>query len=109
MSANSVSMNLRHTAALALTFWLLVTPPLHDEKVDLSAPVRRWRVSGTFFDSPDDCQAYKAKVIAGSSVLGAEIFDKVKAPLREKIKAAVSQSISDSICISSDDPRLKEK
>jgi uncharacterized protein YfaP (DUF2135 family) len=100
-------MKPRHAAALALGFWLLATPPIHETEVDLTAPLKHWRASGHFFDSLDDCQAYKVKVIAGSSVLGAEIFDQVKAAQREKIKTAVKQAISDSTCVSSDDPRLK--
>ena len=104
-----MSMKLRHAAALALTFWLLVSPPIHEEKVDLSAPVKHWRLTGHVFDSLDDCQAYKAQIIAGSSLVGTGTFDKLfKAPLPEKLTTTVKQALSSSTCVSSDDPRLKE-
>lgn len=103
-------MKPRHAIALAFTFWLLLSPPLHDEDVDLSAPIKHWRPTGHLFDSRDDCQAYKNQLASSSSLITNGGFDSlIRVPLSEKAKSSVQQTITQATCVSSDDTRLNRK
>jgi hypothetical protein len=85
-----MSMNLRHAAALALVGWYLLGPPLlrgQDGKlhVQKNAPLSYWEIM-KFADTPQTCELLRG-LHAG--------------PVPSDQQAA-------SICIASDDPRLKE-
>ena len=57
MSANSMSMNLRHAAALALVGWYLMIPPTRGAPAEIlyHAPISLWEVSDQY-DSKVECQ-----------------------------------------------------
>ena len=89
-------MNLRHAAALALVGWYLIVPPATGDSFDKNAPVSKWRQPAAF-DSAADCEQYRTEAI--------ETFQK-------KTDANGEYNVSLYIagrCVTSDDPRLKEK
>jgi hypothetical protein len=50
-------MKLRHAAALALTGWYLMVPPLIDSSgIANQEPLSKWTILGTF-DSGEDCES----------------------------------------------------
>ena len=92
-------MNLRHAAALALVGWYLMVPPhLHwhgqYETYSPDAPLSEWKHKATF-DTEVDCKRAITKGCGNVNQNG-EVIGHV-GPL------CYAQ------CISSDDPRLKEK
>jgi hypothetical protein len=118
-------MNLRHAAALALTGWYLIVPPPVGTREgaitpDIKAPISQWVQMGQY-DNADDCATaqYGAlrflgpqmhdvthKIVtspSGENLLRWELFQK-----EAKITCALLAIIK-AQCISSDDPRLKEK
>ena len=89
-----MSMNLRHTAALALAGWYLMGPPMNsDLKVDDSAPISQWKIMLSF-DTAAECEKKRAQTLR-------EI-----APRKQD--APYSDIASASVCVATDDPRLKE-
>jgi hypothetical protein len=94
LSANSMSMNLQHAAALALVGWYLMVPPLQNSVFgcDPNAPLRK-RLKFRSFDSETAC---KDRL---DQMQGEEKND--PDPFHCRIKH--------SICVATDDPRLKEK
>jgi hypothetical protein len=129
-------MKLRHAAALALTGWYLMVPPYDLEKglVDDAAPLSKWTIDGSF-DSAEQCkaairahlalvrQAYKdfeksdqeQRGLAKSGDPAAQQW------MRDDAKAKPARSLTytgtltqhdpdivPSLCIATDDPRLKE-
>jgi hypothetical protein len=80
-------MNLRHTAALALVGWYLMTPPTLDPRtqtsglfVDPSAPLPKWDVTATYESKAECEQGHR------------ERFSRVKA--REQSDAAEADSVA---------------
>ena len=98
-SDNSMSMKLRHPAALALVGWYLMVPPSMGGKLDIKAPLSGWIDQGAF-DRADDCESARANGAMSKGAPG--ISDQEIKSLREMF--AHGQ------CIASDDcRRLKEK
>jgi hypothetical protein len=110
-----MSMNLRHAAALALVGWYMITPPF----ANASAPVAKWGFYNDLpprtpnrptdiahakeFDSKAACESKKAEILptlSASSVRGGDIQEWI---------ARHNTIASHTICVSSDDRRLKEK
>ena len=58
-SANSMSMNLRHAAALALVMWYLLIPPNKRQRFDASAPQSKWTVFSAY-RTREDCETDQA-------------------------------------------------
>ncbi len=87
-------MNPRRAAALVLVGWYLMVPPLsHDRTAFITdAPLSHWRVEKAF-DTAQDCENY-------STYFWGLLKDQ---PTKQKIFRRNAQ------CISTDDPRLKEK
>lgn len=89
---------IRHGAALTLMGWYLLAPPgggrLGEIRVD--APLTEWQHIGSF-DTANACE--DLWVYAGDHV------DKV--PTRHLTSAEIKYRIQTSMCIASDDPRLK--
>jgi hypothetical protein len=98
-------MKICHAAALALVGWYLMTPPINKHRgafdVDPQAPLFQWIVN-TPFDAASKCAEINSGIITkyqremGKNPAGS-------------LKWAVAKSLALSQCISTDDPRLKEK
>ena len=59
--ANSMSMNLRHTAALTLVVWYLILPPISNGTPETAAPLSRWEIQFKF-DTAVKCQSTRDEV-----------------------------------------------
>jgi hypothetical protein len=88
-------MKPRHAAALALVVWYLLAPPLYKGEVDEKAPLKEWTVLQSF-----------GTVVECSQWLSGLLH---KASLEPAMKTVVKHRLLASSCVSSDDPRLKEK
>jgi len=95
--------NPRHTAAMVLVGWYLMVPPVVCEKgkcnAELNAPFSQWHRSKKSAGSESDCEEARPKVRAA---VDKAIKDVSARPEYDKALAA-------GLCVSSDDPRLKEK
>jgi hypothetical protein len=93
-------MKPRHAAALALVGWYLIGPlPKPDGTLDRGAPMSKWEWIESF-DSLRDCKKYKHLVTDLQSARASDPNPHVRA-LYFEAEATV--------CIATDDPRLKEK
>ncbi len=84
-------MKICHAAALTLVGWYLLMPPWYLNKREPSwdAPISDWRINQSF-DAADECEevrTYVKKNIDATTIAG------------RRAKA--------SVCVSTDDPRLK--
>ncbi len=88
-------MNLSHTAALALVSWyLIVTPPQSFKNNEYhEVPLRRWMHKATF-DSEFECNRERSK--------GCHHFE-------NDAEIFLGAPLCWSLCVASDDPRLKSK
>ena len=109
----SERMQPRHAAALALVGWYLMVPtPFNDNSLryDPTLPLSKWKIVGSF-DSADDCakiQAYQEK--QSNHVLKTiKDIDKLKDPNEPTAEQRDAFLLGMSECVSTDDPRLKEK
>ncbi len=97
--ATDRGMKLRHTAALALVGWYLITPPsLPNGRLDESAPMGRWDRQESYASS-DECKNGRNRLFnlePGSGTTPQEL-------------AEMRQVVLKALCIATDDPRLKEK
>ena len=111
---NSMSMNLRHAAALALVGWYLMVPPEryfelsfepNSSRMLIPPPFdRTWRVKATF-NSANDCAVAREKHETDVS-----LAVKSAIPKRYETHPNLSSPIDDgALCIATDDPRLKKK
>jgi hypothetical protein len=101
-----VALGARHAATLALVGWILIVPPStlpSDSEplggFDANAPISKWEIDTTY-DSLAACQAFQRKQLA----IGA---DWLKNP--NPLVNGAAKAWQHSVCISSDDPRLKSK
>jgi hypothetical protein len=95
-------VNLRHATALALVGWYLMLPPgRRGEKVapDFSAPLSEWSIYASF-DSARDCE--KAKTDFQVQMQQGRATHDAVADFPKLLAASIA-------CVSTDDPRLKEK
>ncbi|MGC2441973.1 hypothetical protein [Candidatus Binatus sp.] len=89
-------MNLRHAAALALVGWYLMMPPVTpDGRVQKSAPLSTWEITSSY-DTADDCE--KVRLVSSGWMANSN------GQKREHTPRADAEA-----CVSTDDPRLKEK
>lgn len=114
-------MKPRHAAALALVGWYLLAPvpPAKDRGYwgrlqDLifgtseHAPVSQWNQLGVF-DTAEKCHAAETEQVnAALESFGQTLEEKGKSKA-EIVYDAIIKGGDDSVCIASDDPRLKEK
>jgi len=108
MSANSMSMGLRHAATLALVGWYLMYPPIVTGKdrvdsVNNNAPFSEWERGGRIFKSREKCEAF-----------GEREREEAKKPPKQIIGSLQARRLQflplmKTMCVRSDDPRLKEK
>jgi len=86
-------MKPRHAAALALVGWYLMMPPLYEDEKEprIDAPLNEWKINMSF-DDADSCETV---LIHLQNNLGSD---------RKLAKRKMN-----SVCVSTDDPRLKPK
>jgi hypothetical protein len=98
---------LRHAAALALVGWYLMVPPRVDPngRPLLEPPLARW-IQGHSFDTAADCETFKRATITNSEN---GLYDSALGALGPAESARFHDGIKHSLCVSSDDPRLKPK
>jgi hypothetical protein len=104
-------MRCRRAAALSLLGWYLLSPPPHaDPKsgdvspvlIDADRPLSEWKIAQSF-SSAGECQAYLKDWI---------IEQRLKADSLPKPTASEAFELnirSNSQCVASDDPRLKQR
>jgi hypothetical protein len=84
-------MKLRHTAALALTGWFLITPPPQTNgHYDTSAPLYRWKIEGGA-GTRKECKETQALLSSRA--------------IKEN-RASDVEAVKDTQCVPMDDPRL---
>lgn len=100
-------MNARHAAALALVSFYLLTPPMTQSPVAISIhanlPLSEWENQGTF-DTKEECERGKAEIVAQHPTPTGYWEH-----WRDGFRSFEGSAMRLSQCISSDDPRLKEK
>jgi len=108
-------MNLRHAAALALVGWYLMVPPIESCNGAFSGhacdqpPLAEWRTVGTY-DSLSACGNSKALWIEKGKMYLGEMEASSRSPTTRMPSYEASATIDlAATCVSSDDPRLKEK
>jgi hypothetical protein len=99
-------MKVRHTAALALVGWYLLSPPTYvgpyagdstKAFTNINAPLSQW--TGSAFDTAAACETE----LASKQALDESGAAQHKVPL----SVALGQSVKSMRCIASDDPRLR--
>ncbi|MGA8689773.1 MAG: hypothetical protein WB662_07665 [Methyloceanibacter sp.] len=90
-------MKPRHAAALALVGWYLMMPPMGNGKVYVTAPLIMWQIVVSV-STLKDCK----NVLLNYEKHPTQISD-------SKVREAMKLRISHGICMSADDPRLKQK
>jgi hypothetical protein len=105
-------MKYRHSAVLALVGWYLMLPPVNDDnKVIVDAPLWKWNQSAGF-DSASECERILHAAV-NTPMTPAE-YQRVLTATRKAHRIPLSRSEMDiraaaARCVSTDDPRLKEK
>ena len=110
-------MNLRHAAALALVDWYLITPPVCRSNdcikplVDPDAPLWQWIRAGKRFDSIDDCELARQGVAKKAQREEEDELERAAEQDANPEEQAVAkfEGARSMRCVSTDDPRLKEK
>jgi len=106
-SANSMSMNLRHSAALVLVGWYLLSPQISWEnrecKAHLELPVASWNRSKITSSSKGECEDHLARIRKDFEVTGI-----IGRRLRQEVRTEYEKAMAASFCVATDDPRLKE-
>ena len=101
-----------HAAALAIVAWYLMIPPVNaDNRVDARAALSKWR-QGVSFASKNECEASLKDAMENPMTLS-EYQAAAKATLKAKMhplsQSEMTRRMQESVCVSSDDPRLKAK
>jgi hypothetical protein len=103
------NLNLHGSAALAMIVWYLMLPPMTYEsasgepRVASDASLRTWKIIGTY-DSAAECHQ-----AAWRGLQNAKNIRQLYPDWPGRYHAAVVKSWFDAVCISADDPLLKEK
>ena len=106
-------MTLRHTAALALTGWYLILPPVVGDSgskhLDLHAPVSKWRRSVAPFSSESKCERDRAGLIEiakkhPDGAVKLELQNADGTVSTRIIKPTLSQALLNSKCFEFDGP-----
>jgi hypothetical protein len=97
MAVGITNSKVSRAAALATIGWYLLLPPItHDGAVRAEARLADWLNIGAY-ESSGDCEAARLRILDDPR------------PLHDKDHPSLRKQILDSVCIASDDPRLKEK
>ncbi len=103
-----IRITLRHAAALALVGWHLMLAPRTSDTLpvtyDAKAPLSEWNVMDSY-DTAAECD--KGRHELPNQILQNE--DKMTAETKVAATQTIANLLSSSICIASDDPRLKSK
>ena len=95
-------MSFRDATALVLLGWYLMIPPYDMARTPQAPPLSKWEISQSF-DSAGECEelrhGWQTKI--DKAVHG-------DARLSKEITVGDVYSYSHSLCVASDDPRLKE-
>jgi hypothetical protein len=102
-------VNFRHAFALALVGWYLLTPPIIDEdgtsKVDPSVSLSQWYRGERVFNSGAECEEQRIKL--------REIAEHHKDWIGPSGSVSAADHryllLTNLLCVSADDPRLKGK
>jgi hypothetical protein len=96
-------MKSRHAVSLALVGWYLMVPPVVCEKgkcsAELNASFQQWHRSRKSAGSESDCEEARPKVRAAVD----------KAVKDVSARSEFDKALTAGLCVSGDDPRLKEK
>jgi hypothetical protein len=94
-------VSLRHAAALAAVGWYLMVPPMDmaTHKMNPDAPLREWHVFDSY-DRAAQCRAGRVELLSWWTEH--KWSD-------EGARDATIGALRYSLCIATDDPRLKEK
>jgi len=95
-------MKLGHAAALALVGWYLMTPPTSKDKIHDDLPLSQW-VKVQSFDTELQCQN------ALTDSYNPSIDKRMRGTTKSEAYKLFKQFMEDMRCVSTDDPRLKEK
>jgi hypothetical protein len=105
-------MKLRHSAALALVGWYLIAPPPKSrgrQAIDLHAPLGRWLIFHTY-ETFQDCEDDRKDLVDhAAAYVGAKHIDSPQKNETLAMMKGETLSLAHSRCISTTDPRLKEK
>ena len=106
-------MKPRHAAVLAIVGWYLMVPPMNEITLNALAPLSRWAIADSF-DSASECrQALKQKkVIADDEKKQRVAEDERRLQHSEPPSAnieqiAIEEQSRRSVCVATDDPRLR--
>jgi len=115
LSANSMSMNLRHATAFAFVGWYLMVPSVESCTGAFSGgachqvPLEKWQIVGTY-DSPSGCEKVKSLWIEKGQMYLADMEASNRSrTTRMSLDEASATTDMAAICITGADPRLKEK
>ena len=87
-------MKLRHTAAVALTGWFMITPPpLSTGHYDTSAPLSKWKIEGGAA-TREECEQTRTLLSGHATKQG---------------RASDIEAVKDARCVAQDDPALQGK
>ena len=87
-------MKLRHTAAIALTGWFMITPPPQaNGHYDTSAPLSNWKIEGGA-GTREECQQTQALLTSRAVKQG---------------RPGDIEAVKDARCVPMNDPRLQGK
>jgi hypothetical protein len=104
-----MSVNLRHTAALALVSWYLMVPPLKNGKPETAAPFSRWEIQSNY-DTAAECQS-DLKGLVKSALM--QLHNPMSRDLQGQLLTADEKSlllaVTKARCVASDNPRFKGK
>jgi hypothetical protein len=94
-------MKPRHSAALAFVGWYFLSPPVYAPggRIYDTAPLSAWSLIKSL-DTAAECEAFKAR---GSADVNTTPY------VPDSRRQITAERLEKSICIASDDPRLKEK
>jgi hypothetical protein len=106
-------MNPRNTAALALVGWYLMMPPRNEITLNALAPLSRWAIADSF-DSASECRlALKQKKMIADDEKKQRVAEderrlqRSEPPSANIEQIAIEEQNRRSVCIATDDPRLK--
>jgi hypothetical protein len=93
-----MSVNLRHTAALALVGWYLMVPP---STRGISLSLSKWSIYQRY-NAPDECRWARSEITAG-------LLQDPPPDFVQRFGNNFVSIFARAQCIASDDPRLREK
>jgi hypothetical protein len=106
-------VSLRHTAALGLLGWYLMVPPRSESTLNAIAPLSQWQIEDSF-DSASACrQALEQKRATAEKEKNQRVAEDERRlqngdpPSANFEQIAREEQSRRSVCIATDDPRLK--